>query len=645
MAGSDRTPNAPSDLAPEPAKGRTPTSRGRRAALLLIGLLALVVLQGLAAGFFFVRDMRTGAAYLRGALRDMKASEFRSAEERLGAAGDVVQRARQRLDAPGLALLERAGPFRNDLVAARTLADVAFDVARSGEDSVRAAGINDLDDIYDDGVIDLDAIARVAAATEDLRSDLQESAGRLVDLRDEGVAAPIQTRVARTERLLAATWITLRGAGEFLEMVPAFAGAEDPKRYFVAFQSPSEARGGGGLIGVYGILSATEGRFDLADVNTIETLVRAQREVRRARRAKADRFVARDVPPWFRTTYGPFGTLDDWRQINLSPNFPVTAELILDMYEADVGERLDGVIALDPLALGELTRGTGPLVAPGWDRRITRASARRFLLHDIYRHFDFREREQNEYLNRLIEEFWDALGSDDVRVGGLVRGLAAATSTQHLKLYARDTELQAHLQRLGATGNYLAPGVQLLFHNNFAGNKVDFFLRRTVDTEISLRADGSARVTVRIELANEADDAPPGAAALVRPFDRALPFGTNRMLLGVMTPSGSAPGTIVRDGRRLVPITGREGRSPVALQVVEVPAGDSVEVIYHYDWPTAWVPDRFTFTLWPQATVRPDFFSLTVEPPPGMTVEGQAMHRIAGRLQAPVTIHLELLPE
>lgn len=284
------------------------------------------------------------------------------------------------------------------------------------------------------------------------------------------------------------------------------------------------------------------------------------------------------------------------------------------------------------------------------------------MLQDDHRHFDYRERAQNEYLNGLIDAFWDALGSDDVRVARLMEGLSIATRTQHLKVYARDPLVQQTLAALDATGDYttrgatgaqtpaLAPrsdAVQLLFNNNFSGNKVDFFLKRTVDTMVSLRANGSARVTVSVELENEADEAPPGAATLVRPFDRALPFGTNRMLLGLITPEGSIPGTVTRAGRNLVPIVAREGPRPVLLQVVEVPAGETVEVVYRYMWPAAWVPDAggegtFSFTLWPQATVRPDFYSLTVEPPPPLSVDGYPMYDIQGRLQQPIGVQLPI---
>ncbi|MDQ4065029.1 MAG: DUF4012 domain-containing protein, partial [Actinomycetota bacterium] len=297
------------------------------------------MLHTAAAGFFFARDMRSGAADLRSALRALRSAEMETAESELASARAVLARATARFDAPGIAALGELEPLTDDVDALQTLALVAEDVAGAGLTFVQALGIHDAGDVYSEGTLDLDATERAVIALDQLDADLADVSTRL-DAISDTIVRPIRVRVARTERLLAATRATVERADAFVAMVPSFAGAEEPRRYFVAFQSPSEARGGGGLVGVYGILRADAGHFELTRVDTIETLVRAQRATARRARAVA-------VPGWFRATYGPFGALDDWRMVNLSPNFPVTGEVILDLYEAHAGAPLDGVIALD----------------------------------------------------------------------------------------------------------------------------------------------------------------------------------------------------------------------------------------------------------------------------------------------------------
>jgi hypothetical protein len=43
-----------------------------------------------------------------------------------------------------------------------------------------------------------------------------------------------------------------------------------------------------------------------------------------------------------------------WSQSNLSPHFPYAAQIWAAMWRAATGEQVDGVVALDPFALGYL---------------------------------------------------------------------------------------------------------------------------------------------------------------------------------------------------------------------------------------------------------------------------------------------------
>ncbi|HEV3473708.1 MAG TPA: hypothetical protein VG408_11010, partial [Actinomycetota bacterium] len=227
-------------------------------------------------------------------------------------------------------------------------------------------------------------------------------------------------------------------------------------------------------------------------------------------------------------------------------------------------------------------------------------------------------REQNRYLRGLIAVFMEALSDDDLDVGGVITGLGVATARQHLKLYVTDPSVRARIVQLGVDGDYGRAGdnVQVVFNNNFAANKVDFFLKRTVVTDVRLAQDGSASVKVTVSLANEA---PEDKTVLVRPLNPALPFGTNHMLLGLIAPRSAIPGRVTAEGRTVIQIPRMDADRPLTLQAVEVAAGASEDVIYRYSWPRAWDPEegRFRMILWPQAAVRPDFFTLRVTLPPG----------------------------
>ena len=45
-----------------------------------------------------------------------------------------------------------------------------------------------------------------------------------------------------------------------------------------------------------------------------------------------------------------------WQQVNVSPNFPVTAQVIQQLYPQSGGDDVDGVIAIDPFGLASISK-------------------------------------------------------------------------------------------------------------------------------------------------------------------------------------------------------------------------------------------------------------------------------------------------
>ena len=172
----------------------------------------------------------------------------------------------------------------------------------------------------------------------------------------------------------------------------------------------------------------------------------------------------------------------------------------------------------------------------------------------------------------------------------------------------------------GVDGDYGAagPNVQLLYGNNAAANKVDYFLARTIDTLVELEPDGDALVTTSIELVN---NVPPDApdSILFGPGVEGDRAGINGMVLYLLMPEGSRLTRSTIDGAPSEPLTGREGEHPVVYDLVEILPSETSTVEFTYRMPAAWdVGDgTFAFDLFPQATAVPDRFSLEVHPPEG----------------------------
>ncbi len=54
----------------------------------------------------------------------------------------------------------------------------------------------------------------------------------------------------------------------------------------------------------------------------------------------------------------------DWRNLGLTPQFDVNGPLAAQMWEAETGQHVDGVLAVDVEALHQLLEVTGPVTLP-----------------------------------------------------------------------------------------------------------------------------------------------------------------------------------------------------------------------------------------------------------------------------------------
>src|SRR5207248_6942895 len=134
-----------------------------------------------------------------------------------------------------------------------------------------------------------------------------------------------------------------------------------------------EARGSGGLMANYGVLTVSGGRVHLAKVGRDPDLDEAGTNPKRLTR-----------PPDYLARYGKFEPAQTWENVTMSPDFPSVAEVMAQLYPQSGGVPIDGVIRLDPVALSGLLRLTGPVRVPGLPVTLDTHNAVRFLLRDEF---------------------------------------------------------------------------------------------------------------------------------------------------------------------------------------------------------------------------------------------------------------------
>jgi len=588
----------------------------RRAAAGVAGLLLLTPIFG---GWLAYSALKRGVSASDRAEKEV-ASRHGDVETLLRDAIDDTQHARALLMDPALRAFGVVTTTGDDLAAARELATIAGDSVEVGLDlwlALEEVGPS----LYAGGRLDFAAVTDLAERVATYSAQISALESRLAEA-ERGSLGVIEEAFERAQRRLASTHSALETVQRALTVLPELFGSDRDRRYLIAFLTPSEARGGGGLLGVFTVLTARDGALDLGPIHTNDDI--------------NDRLGRKNVkaPAWFNHLYGNLTALSDVRQANLSINFPATSHVMLEMYREALGKQLDGVIAMDPLTLGNLTRALGPLRTRGWDEAIRASNARRLLLRDIYIRFPLSaEGRQNAYLARLVDKVWTKIDGGGFPIGAMGAALADSAASQHLKVFVSEPRLQAVVRDIGIGGDPTVegPNVQAFFHNNFAGNKVDYYVERTQKVDIELADDGSARVATEITMTNDVPTEP--VSLINRPLNEKLPIGLARMTAHFLLPQGARDAKTEIDGRRTQFFRGTDSGLPARWTSVSIEAGAEATLRVEYEIPDASSGDGFEFTLWPQALPHPDRYEIAVWAPGGAAIEHHNFERLAeGRL-------------
>src|SRR5262249_10902500 len=182
--------------------------------------------------------------------------------------------------------------------------------------------------------------------------------------------------------------------------------------------------------------------------------------------------------------YGQFGPERILQNVNLSPDFPTVANVLMSLTEdAGVG-KVDGVMAVDPKGLAALLQLTGPVNAVGWPTPIPAANVVDVTLRDAYATFA-KTPERADFLGDVAEVVVDEATSGDLgQPAQVARVLGAASHEGHISLAFARPEEQRLARRLAAHGGApRAPrrGVVEGATPNASANKLGYYLRRGFD--------------------------------------------------------------------------------------------------------------------------------------------------------------------
>jgi len=437
-------------------------------------------------------------------------------------------------------------------------------------------------------------LAELAAAAAKLDSQAQaiSSPAYLTLIRD--ARSQLQNQTSKLAQLLGNTSIAA-------QLAPSMLGADGPRTYLMAFQTPAEARGTGGLLGAFGILRFDNGLPIVDKLGSNAELGGNCEEWRgydcTVRKPGATAEV--DLGPEFNEVYGWANPLTDYRNSNLSPHFPYAAQIWKSMWERKFGTTVSGVIALDPVALSYVLEAIGPVkLADGevisadniTELTMSTAYIRFSNSGDIYKDQKARKQYLQDIASAVVKKMTGPIKSPRK----LINALGKAAGEGRISVWSAlpaDQKLLEETPLAHVVPDDDAPYAQVVI-NNLAGNKMDYYLERDIDYTAD-GCDGEMRnSTITVRLTNTATDRPlpdnvAGDSGLATDIPLKVPSGTMVSSVRVLATKGAKLMSVSSNGERTAAIKHLENGHPSFEVQVAIPPGQSGELTFRLSEPTS----------------------------------------------------------
>lgn len=331
-----------------------------------------------------------------------------------------------------------------------------------------------------DGRINLAEIERLTPDVRRAAASIEQAGRDLDEIRPGKLTFPFNDLVADLQDQVDDARSAATATATAFDLLPGMLGKEGPRNYLLMIQNPAELRSSGGLPGSLAILRAQGGRLSMGwqgsagDINPFSGPVVT---------------LAKDTAQQYGANMAA-----DFRDINFTPDFAESAQIARVMVKQKLNIEVDGVVSVDPIALGYLMQGTGPVaVANGIS--LTASSVAPTLLNEVYRTIQDPVA-QDDFFEGAARRIFDAVMGGQGDQQKAIKGLATAANEHRVLLWSADADEQARLDGTavggvlpGDTGS--EPQIGMYLNDSVAG-KMDYYLRyRTSVSAVDCRQKGA----------------------------------------------------------------------------------------------------------------------------------------------------------
>ncbi|MDQ0078469.1 DUF4012 domain-containing protein [Arthrobacter oryzae] len=461
------------------------------------------------------------------------------------------------------------------------------EVARSADD-VSTLGVGPLVKVF--GSLDWDSLLPNSEGTNlepiqdaspsvtSAAHAVRVSADRLARIDTNGLLPQVAEPLVRAREQLESVTGALDAAASASQVAPDMLGAQGTRNYLLMIQNNAEARASGGIPGALAVLTLDQGKLSLGlqssagEVGVMQPPLAVDAEQQQIYSVRLGKYM---------------------QDVNLTPDFPTSATSAQAMWEKKTGQRVDGVISVDPVALSYILNATGSikisnpeldaLASGGLPTELNGNNVVATLLSDVYAKIES-PRLQDAYFAGVAHEIFSALSSGKADAKGLLEGVTRGASEGRVLIWSSNRDEQSVLGKYPLSGSIAGPSVSPaqfgVYFNDGTGAKMDYHMKRSVQLIEECTGDEYGQVRVRITSTN---NAPADAATSLPAYVTGdgvfgVPPGMVRTNVIAYGPVQANVETVMVDGKRTDFAAHQHSNRPVGSVTVMLAPGQSSTV-------------------------------------------------------------------
>lgn len=561
--------------------------RGRAAVLAGVGLVALVSTAALWLGLkaSTVKQELEAAIQLVGPLKGY------IAEEEAAEISTTVNQMRLHTMAAKEAADDPVWTLASSLPWIGVNFSAAGEIAQSADDVVNL-GLIPLTEVYESlnwdnllpspGGSDLMPLQAASPKLASAAHAVQASAERLEQIDELRILAEIAGPLSDGRAQLRDATGALTAAADVSRVAPSMLGTDTPRNYLLIIQNNAEARASGGIPGALAVLTVEDGKLSLSaqssagEVGAMSQTVPVDREQQQIYSGRLGKFM---------------------QDVNLTPDFPSAAATARAMWEKKTGQDVDGVISMDPIALGYLLDVTGPvnltdpeltsLSGTSLPLQLTGENVVQVLLSDVYAKIP-RTELQDAYFAGVAREVFGALSEGRGGAKALLESIVRGAQDNRVLLWSTIPQEQSILEHYKISGSIDGPSTSPaafgVYFNDGTGAKMDYYVKRSVRIIKECPRGGYEQMTVRITSMNTA---PADAATSLPPYVTGagifgVPPGSVQTNIVVYGPVQANVETAKVDGRKTEFAPYLHSNRPLGITAIRLAPGESKTVDFTF---------------------------------------------------------------